>query len=495
MGYPRFCLAFTALLLGTVPSFAFEVAAGCAVPSTTAATRTLYVDPVKGSDANAGTQALPWKSIQAAKIKPGDAILLMGGNYGDVKIDGLKLSAFATIAPVAGQAPVLSTLEILGSSHWIVQGVKVQSQPTLATTYTALVNVSGSASLGASSDIVLDGIAASSIDDSSAWKQADWVAKARFYGVSVDGRDAKSSLAHCVAITNFTITNVRNGIGATADDVLIKGNSLKGFGGDGFDYAGNRILILGNRITDNHDLGDGNHNDAMQGQIGNGIGGTTVFDKVTIDGNTVIAQETPGLLFPGDLQGIDAFNMDWSNLTVTDNVVVTDSYHGISFYSVHGGLIASNTVRGTDPAFTTWIDVEDKSHEGSSSNNVIVRNNIADTMVISTDATIPDHNLIGNILVLGTQFLKTPGVYGDHNTVDAAKLATTFAGYDPHLLAGSPAIGSGFGGVDLGAIPYAAAPAPVPVPIPAPPVPGGFTLSCKGTSVSKAYTCVETDTP
>lgn len=485
------CVALA--LLSSTPALALQVPAGCAVPSTASPTRTLYVDPVKGSDSNSGAQASPWKSIQGSKIKPGDAILLMGGNYGDVKIDGLKLSAFATISPVTGQTPVLATLEILGSSHWIVQNVKVQSQPILATAYTPLVNVGGSAALGASSDIVLDGIKASSIDDASAWKQADWVAKARFYGIAVDGGDAKSSMAHCVAITNSTITNVRNGISATADDMLIKGNTLKNFGGDGFDYAGNRILIAGNRITDNHDLGDGNHNDAMQGQIGNGVGGTTVFDKVTIDGNTVIAAETAGLPFPGDMQGISAFNMDWSNLTVTNNVVVTNSFSGIGFYSVHVGLIANNTVRGTDPLVTTWLDVEDKSHEGTSSNNVTVRNNIADTMVLATTAAIPDHNLIGNMLVLGTQFLKAPGIYGDHNTVDAAKLATTFAGYDPHLLAGSPAIGAGLGGVDLGAVPYAVT--PVPTPIPTPSSPGGFTITCKGTSVAKAYNCTEADTP
>jgi hypothetical protein len=61
--------------------------------------------------------------------------------------------------------------------------------------------------------------------------------------------------------------------------------------------------------------------------------------NVVIDSNRIIRQTDPNLPFPTYLQGIDAFDGDWTNLTVTNNVVVTSSCWGIGFASVHGGKI------------------------------------------------------------------------------------------------------------------------------------------------------------
>ncbi len=68
------------------------------------------------------------------------------------------------------------------------------------------------------------------------------------------------------------------------------------------------------------------------------------FTNVVIDSNRVIRQTDPNLPFPTGLQGIDAFDGDWTNLAVTNNVVVTSSCWGIAYASVHGGKIINNTV-------------------------------------------------------------------------------------------------------------------------------------------------------
>ena len=94
------------------------------------------------------------------------------------------------------------------------------------------------------------------------------------------------------------------------------------------------------------DIGDGNHEDAMQGQAGFLPAGATVnhFQNVLIDSNLILRQTDPRLPFPTYLQGIDAFDADWTNVTVTNNVVVTSACHGITFQSIHNSLIANNTV-------------------------------------------------------------------------------------------------------------------------------------------------------
>ena len=52
------------------------------------------------------------------------------------------------------------------------------------------------------------------------------------------------------------------------------------------------------------------------------------FQNVLIDSNLIVRQTDPRLPFPTYLQGIDAFDADWTNVTVTNNVVITSACHG-----------------------------------------------------------------------------------------------------------------------------------------------------------------------
>ena len=181
--------------------------------------------------------------------------------------------------------------------------------------------------------------------------------------------------------------------------MLFSGNEIDHFGDDGIDYAASNILITKNYIHDALDLGNGAHWDGMQGYPG-------VFANVVIDSNRVIRQTDPNLPFPTGLQGIDAFDGDWTNLMVTNNVVVTSACHGITFGSVHRGKIVNNTVlddvsdAGTKNAAgkvvcRPGITVADKTHQGSSSNDVMIRNNIANGLSIydvNPNMTM-DHNI------------------------------------------------------------------------------------------------------
>jgi hypothetical protein len=179
-------LSYVALLLLSfaVPLRAAQVYSGCTAPPTTFR-HVWYFDPVHGKTQAAGgngSQAAPWNNLQAlvqaeagytypllttapylqsaaagkpwvtttgpkaGPIAPGDEILLMNGNYGNLWINiwaaEISNSAFVTIAPAPGQKPVLTSLLVSGTKDWAFNGLKVQSLQPAALSGNYLVEVS-----------------------------------------------------------------------------------------------------------------------------------------------------------------------------------------------------------------------------------------------------------------------------------------------------------------------------------------------------------------
>ena len=180
----------------------------------------------------------------------------------------------------------------------------------------------------------------------------------------------------CIAVTGSHITNVKTGAGLLANQLLFSNNQIDHFGDDGLDYGANNLAITHNNIHDNLDIGDGNHEDAMQGVIGIPTPGVTEnnFQNILIDSNLIVRQTDPELAFPTYLQGIDAFNSAWTNVTVTNNVVITSACWGIHYVNIHNSLIANNTLADDGLVSTPgcYADVS----VGASSNNTVVRNNL-----------------------------------------------------------------------------------------------------------------------
>jgi hypothetical protein len=473
---------------------AAQVYPGCAVPPTTF-NHVWYVDPVNGKTVSAGglgTQAAPWNSLQAVfspssgykypllttapyvrnpttglfspgpnadPIQPGDEILLMSGNYGDIVIGSQYGGAnnsptFVTIAAAPGQAPVLTLLHIMSSSGFVVSGLKVQS---LGAGRIPLVSVNSAGPTHPTSNIILHSLNVSSADPSvyATWTQDQWVANTRV-GVSAKG----SNNTTCVAVVDSHITGNHFGLEVFANNMLVSGNEIDHFGDDGIDYGASDILITRNYIHESMDWKNGAHMDGMQGYPG-------ASSNVVIDSNRVIRQTDPKLPFPNYLQGIDAFDGDWTNLTVTNNVVVTSACWGISFSSVHGGKIINNTVLadGLLPQpgnCKPLVAVGNKTHQGSPSSDVIIRNNIANGLnIYNLDPNMTmDHNIclgingkcqivtyVNGKLDWGTI---TPGMHGDHNIIDGRGASGMFVNFDPgkfvfdlRLRPGAPAIGAG----------------------------------------------------
>jgi Right handed beta helix region len=502
---------------------AAEVYPGCAEPGPIG--KIWYVDPVNGktpADGGNGSKAAPWNSLQGvissvkqpgysrpllstvpydhyphpnaegkriyadgpsndpARVQPGDEILLMSGQYGAVNIGvyGTLMTnpAFVTIAAAPGQTPVLAGLVMSATNMWRFQHLAVQS---LGKDRAVVVKDQGPSL--PTSDIIFESTVIGAPEDVNGWTQADWIAKSHYSGFSAlsspDGLSTK-----CVSFTGGKIYGARYAVSLFSHNSVFSHNTIDHFGDDALDYGANGLIIADNYVHDNLDVGDGNHPDCMQGYLGpinratapknpKGVS-YTAYSNVTIERNRCIRQTDPNIKFPLGMQGIDAFDSDWTNLVVANNVVVTSACWGIGYASVHGGKIINNTVLddgsnvGTkNPAGKVvcqpWIGVGDTTHEGLSSNDVIVRNNIgvAYRMEKVSPIVTMDHNIClavdgkGQFInyVNGKPKIDTrPGQYRDQNIIERRGAAVMFVNFDPSKYAfdvslkpGAPAIGAG----------------------------------------------------
>jgi Right handed beta helix region len=421
---------------------AAAVYSGCDSPPSTFR-HVWYFDPVHGKTPAAGgngSQAAPWNSLQAlvqtqpgysfplltsapyrwvpvagkaavvapgpsaGPVAPGDEVLLMSGNYGDIWLSTngalISNSAFVTIQAAPGQTPVLTSLYLAGTNDWAFNGLKVQSLGPASLSGNALVSVKDGGAGYPTSNIVFQNMSISSQDDAEAWSQAQWVTNARS-GFWIQAT-AGGAYTKCIALTGSHITNVRYGASLTADQTLFSNNQIDHFGDDGIEYGASNLAITHNNIHDNLDIGDGNHEDAMQGIAGVLPAGASVnhYQNILIDSNLIIRQTDPELSFPTYLQGIDAFDGDWTNMTVTNNVIVTGSCYAIGLASLHNSLVANNT--GLEdglvvlPGCTASINIGGQTHEGPPTSNTRVTNNLAEHYFIN-DQNQPtltfDHNV------------------------------------------------------------------------------------------------------
>ena len=199
-----------------IPVRAAQVYSGCKVPPPTYR-HIWFVDPVNGKTPAAGgngSQVKPWNSIQgimsghwsgnitvpgytrpllstvpynhygsgfggqgladtlhSPPVNPGDMIMLMGGNYGDLIIGDFNLptvnSDWITVQAVPGQTPVFTSLIISRTNKWVWSGIKIQSLKGTNGGSGPLVTVGDQGPTYTTSDIVLTGLDVSSADHAS----------------------------------------------------------------------------------------------------------------------------------------------------------------------------------------------------------------------------------------------------------------------------------------------------------------------------------------
>jgi parallel beta-helix repeat protein len=497
------------------PVRAAQVYSGCSTPSPLAA-HTWYVDPVNGKSPAAGGNGSvisSWNSISgiidgrwAAQgfsvpgytrpllssvpylhkvngayvdvadevgnppVHPGDAIMLMSGNYGDVVLGAYNTptinssppgilgiltlnSDWVTVQAALGQVPVFTTLYIRSTNKWVFNGIKVQSLMGANSNYNALVQLTDQGASYPTTDIVFENMLISSADSTAGWSQAQWLAQARWgfwvFGTPGNGTNGVPYTS-CISLSGSHIQNVRFGAALAGNNLLFTNNTIDHFGDDGIDFAANNLAITHNSIHDNLQLADGNHEDAMQGQNGPLLQGVTynAFSNILIDSNLIVRQTDPSLPFPTYLQGIDDFDEDWTNMTVTNNVVITSACHGIALQSTHNSLVADNTVVEdglvSTPGCVAQIEIGGQTHEGPVSSNTVARNNLTSRMYVYNLApgVTADHNVamccnppeITWYVNGAAQFNGTPGTYTNNNIIDTGGATAEFDNFNPSSL-------------------------------------------------------------
>lgn len=430
--------------------------------------RTFFVDPVRGAMTNDGSAERPWRTLAEVfdpkrklisthivtrsrdgslsrqtvnpdgPVKPGDTILLMSGDHGDLLISGLRNERVINIAAAPGQTPVIRQMTLNSSSRWSFANIKFQGARRADDRARAIVHLGASNWLGDAENITFKEGSFSTTDDVSEWSKEDWINRPFETGLWINGK--------CVTVTGSRFFHVRNALTITGEGSNITENNFDNFGNDAIQLAAGTATIVRNRIQNGRSSpAEPQHADAIQGWTMPG----------RVNRNVLIANNWIANLRPPDdnyLQGISIFDGEWDGVRIENNVVLTNAWHGITLFGVKNAAIVNNTVISTRPdRFTAWIQVrEGKAKQPST--NAIVRNNIAAAIIVPEQTAQVDHNAASErieSLANGRMFKLTMGTDSRKNVVHP-RLLTYFA--DLSLSAGktdlrprppSAAIGAG----------------------------------------------------
>jgi parallel beta-helix repeat protein len=350
---------------------------------------TYYSDPAVLEGQGDGSAKAPWPKLEAMaksghlpQLQGGDTLLLRGGNHGEVRISGDN-TATITIAAEAGQTPQLGRFEITQGSQWLIKGLTI-SPAFAATPYKS--NIVTLAEGGPSSDIVLQDCFIYTALDSAAWSKDDWMNA--YNGVMVGRNGTRMTLR------NNYVLNTRFAVAMCAPQSLCEGNVIANFSGDG-------LRLLRDDITANYNVikngylsvadGDENHDDLIQCFLFNK--GTGTVNRLRVIGNILIGQEDPNQAFPNNPQGLGFFDGPLVDFDIEQNIVVSNTYHGISLYDAVNCKILDNFVKATSAQkITPWIMLNTKNKGGSSGN--VVKNNMARAFMLEADpGVVAENNL------------------------------------------------------------------------------------------------------
>ena len=336
-----------------------------------------------------GSQAKPfpavWDALKSGIVKGGDTILLSDGSHGGLKLYNVPMNSTVIIKSLNKKKAHFTGIQLLGTtSNLTFQNLSVWALNP-ASAPADIIWTSNS-----TSKIILTGLDIRSVATSTefmTWTAANWTANQK-HGVRLDSADSEVRGNH--------ITGVYMGISATGVNAIIEGNVIDGYNGDGIRPLGNNAVVRGNKIK-NCVVTDKNHDDGIQSWAG----AAGPVDGLTIDSN-VITEWTGAADHPlrCKLQGIGLFDGPYNNLVISNNLVVTDQYHGISLYDGHNARIVNNTVVNARGLTGTTPYIAVRPHKnGTPSTDVLVANNVA--MSIQGAASATDRVVFRNNSVIG----------------------------------------------------------------------------------------------
>jgi parallel beta-helix repeat protein len=272
-------------------------------------------------------------ALKAAK--PGDTILLAGGEYEATKLYGYKFAGEVTIASVDPAKPaVFGGLSIDSSTNLTFRDVEVSVNPSTG----FAVYVAGS------SGVVLD-----SLD---------------LHGAAVgDGNAMMIRGSSNVVVTNSDIHHTANGINhLDSRQVTISNNTFQDIRIDGVRGAGTSDITISDNTFTNFRPTAADHPDAIQFWT---INTTVGARNIKITDNTFIRGDGE------PIQGIflgNELSLPYQNVTITGNAIVGSMYHGVMVYAANNVTVSDNYVQGFKD-IKSWIMLKATTNSSISGND------------------------------------------------------------------------------------------------------------------------------
>ncbi|MCB9497146.1 MAG: right-handed parallel beta-helix repeat-containing protein [Fibrobacteria bacterium] len=434
----------------------------------TVAGRTFWVDPVHGTPSGDGSAEHPWRTLQevldsglvayyaptnsdpgapmilhdsGAPVQGGDRLYLKSGYHGFVRRNRFCFQDWLHIEAAPNDTPVLAQFQIVGAFQKIhLKGLRFRKEDWIPSdTATgdqklwwkaqainrnsgAMVQLQSNTFYGSGREVVLQGLDVRSARDVSGWLAQDWVDRATT-GIAL--RSVRSA-----RIQGCHVENISFGVSIDygSDSTIAMDNHVKRFSGDGFRLISDHCRLERNRIEGCMKV-DGNHDDGIQtwSRGSDGSSGTGVVVGNILRDNLIVGIIDSTDPLRGSPQGIGAFDGMFDGWVVERNVVVSNTYHGISFYGIRNSRVANNTVidQLPDDDVSPWILV--RAHkDGRAARNVVVTGNLAMASVGANGESMTDS---GNAVIGKRAFHRLAWLFEDafHGNVRLRKNDSTSA--------------------------------------------------------------------
>ncbi len=392
---------------------------------------TYYADPAGGSMSNAGSAAQPWSTLEAVfaankTFAPGDIILLRSGYHGFPSVKGNN-AGVVTIQPESGAVPKLRKLIVRSGSNWVISGLDICTENGNPGTYDTgnLVDIQSSAN-----HITLENCVIRNALSIAGWSVTDW--QTRLGKGAALNVTAPSTTLRGNALTNagFAIS-----LGKSATNSLVSHNTITNFFNDAMRGLADFCTFEYNVVTNSY-VSDANHDDFFQNwSVGSdGVVGHGTVYNVTLRGNIFLSVTDPAQPLQAPPQGVGCFDGMFENWVVENNVISSQTYHGISLYGAINCRIVNNTVienpiTGINQPVRPWILIT--QHKAQSD---------------GTPWLVPSSgNIVRNNITAKGASIVTGGGTIDHNVMTTAYSTyfTNFSALDFSLSSTSPAIGAG----------------------------------------------------
>ncbi|MEN8120616.1 MAG: right-handed parallel beta-helix repeat-containing protein [Bacteroidota bacterium] len=338
--------------------------------------KTYFCNPTNGIIENPGTKDLPWPSLQDVlasdkQLSPGDTLFLMEGNHGNPEISGINPN-YIYIYAAPGHNPVITHLDIAKkepATKWHLKNITFSGENSEQKEFVSFYKKS--------MFIKIEECNFYSSDSTSSWDLDDWKNKTKS-GILLEG--SRHNIEH------NSFNNLATAINVKANNCTIKGNKITAFTNFGILCEGNNNIFINNLIK-NHVYTGFN---AAAFKAGNSATPNASFRKNILLGNVIVDYTSPDKKHIAPLMGIVGFDALYDGWVIENNLIVTDHWHGITFFNIKNSLIINNTV--IDPYIDTKYpnlkkDLQTKSYgpvriwvAAKGENNESVNNHIVNNL-------------------------------------------------------------------------------------------------------------------